>query len=621
MRLRTRFVILAVLAALAPLAMLGLVANHVATTRVVAKVTEVQVRTSEALADHVTGWLRMQQELLSRQARTFDLAALPDAERNAFLRLVYQQNPEVHIVALVDANGADLSPSFFLARPEPAARAGRDAVDDARFQAFRDALERLRPGIAPGGIGIGQPYFPDGRALPVMPLAARSAAGDFVLGVELDLTALGVRFARGEGSAERLALVGTQGQVLVGSPALVDRAAVAALPADVLVEELRYEGRDEDGAAVDVLAASAAVPGTGWRVVVAEPLDTVLSAATDISFRTAYVAAVAMLLSAVLGIIFASQINTPVLALRDGALAVAEGDYGRQVPGPEDGGELSELTRAFNFMSRRLAHDREVIASKNQEIEAFNQELQARVEERTRQLAEAQDRLVQSARLAAVGEMGAGLAHELNNPLAGILGLTQVTRARLQEKDPGLAAMLGEVEAQTVRCSEIVRRLQRFSRADPTRATLDPGEWSVVDLQRLLDEVLDLVGSTFHDRGVTVQRVPGEGLVVRGDRDSLAQALVQLLASLRAAAAPGSTVLLSGSLLPAQRGSGPQAGLSLRIDGPARVGEDDWMAQGMGLWASRQVLAAHGGRLVEPEEGADRLEWRIVLPAFTGGTA
>ncbi|MBK8181013.1 MAG: HAMP domain-containing protein [Planctomycetes bacterium] len=211
------------------------------------------------------------------------------------------------------------------------------------------------------------------------------------------------------------------------------------------------------------------MPSTSWMVVVAEPLAlTTAPAVSEIRRQTAYFAGVASLLALVLGALIARQISRPVLALREGALAVAEGPLGRDIRAPADG-ELLELMQAFNFMSARLERNRQEIDAKNQEIETWNQELQARVDARTRELEEAQERLVRSARLAAAGEMGAGLAHELNNPLAGILGLTQVLLAKAEG---GSRAMLKSMEEQALRCKEIVRTCCASPRR--SRARIDP---------------------------------------------------------------------------------------------------------------------------------------------------
>lgn len=627
MQLRTRFVLFITFSALAPLAVLGLVANQVSTTRLLSKVAEVQARTASSMAAFTESWLEVQLGLLAAQVATYDVSRLDDELRTGLLQAVYLQTPGAQVVALVDEGGVDLSPSVFLTAPGRGALADRDVVDEARFARFRTELDEVRRITPPGRVSYGDPYLPPGREVPVVVLVARLDGGT-ALGVELDLTPLAQRFRTAPDSSERIVLLDAAQRAVLGEADLVDASTMQALPQGALVDELRYPLPD----GIEVLAAVAPVADTPWRVVVAEPTSTTLEPAREISTRTAFVAGWAAVFSVVLGILMSRQITGPVLSLRDAALSVAEGDYGRRVEGAQGPGELTELTHAFNFMSRKLDLDRETIAAKNAEIEAFNRELQDRVEQRTRQLREAQDQLVRSARLAAVGEMGAGLAHELNNPLAGILGLAQVLVAKA---DPAGSqhGMLRSIEEQARRCTQIVAQLQRFSDtgADPASkgggvatatgkgASLDPAEADVVDLGAVVEEVLGLVRGSFQDRGVAISHDLEAALSVHGERGALAQAMVQLLTSVRAAAPPGARVHVHGSIVDKQ----VELALALDAQGGAdspglRIGKDDWMASGMGFWAARRVLADHSGVLLEPElpaEGTARsATWRIRLP-------
>src|SRR6202040_351044 len=97
--------------------------------------------------------------------------------------------------------------------------------------------------------------------------------------------------------------------------------------------------------------------------------------------------------------------------------------------------EFGELAQAFNQMAS--------------EIRRWNAELQARVDERTAELKAAQDQIARTRRLAALGSLGAGVAHELNNPLTAIAGLLAVLRKELG--DSPHAALLAQVQDQARR--------------------------------------------------------------------------------------------------------------------------------------------------------------------------
>lgn len=607
MRLRTRLVLLVAAAALGPLVLLGLGATRVASRQIEDAITEMQGRTADGLALYVDTWMSLQLRLIEQQGRAFRLGGLGDDALFGFLRLVYAQVPEAQIVSLMDRAGVDRVPSV-MRTPEEGGGDGRPAVSREHFVRFRERVAAAVASAETGQARAGTPYLaPDGS--PAVPVVLASPDGaPLVLAAELGLGPLGQELAR-QGDGERdVVLLDRAGNALIsGAAGLVDGRVFRPFGGGVRAVDVRY--RTEAG--VDVLAACAPVPSAGWMVVVAEPLERATAAAvSEITLRTAYIAAVVSVLALALGMLIARQIARPVLALREGARAVGEGRLGHTIDAPADG-ELLELMQAFNEMSGRLERNRQEIGAKNQEIEAWNRELQARVDARTRELEEAQERLVRSARLAAAGEMGAGLAHELNNPLAGILGLTQVLLARAEG---GSRAMLRSIEEQAIRCKEIVAQLLRFTQADASASDLDRGHRAVVDLDEVLVEVLSLVGGAFRERGVAVEHERGGPLPVRGDRAELASALTQLLASLRAASGKGGLLRITGA-----RGA---TELELRFElhpGEVRVGRDEWMASGLGFWAAQQTLAAHGGQLFTPPLDPQKslggsLCWRVRLP-------
>jgi signal transduction histidine kinase len=205
--------------------------------------------------------------------------------------------------------------------------------------------------------------------------------------------------------------------------------------------------------------------------------------------------------------------------------------------------------------------------------------------------------------------MGAGLAHELNNPLAGILGLCQVL---VQRATGGAdAPLLTSLEREARRCTEIVRTLLGFSQELPS--PIEGAEGDVVALDALVAEVLALVGASLRQRGIRVTHEIDSALRVRGNRAELGRALAQLLATVRTASQGDASLALTGVV------EGGHVVLDLLLTGDRlRLGGDDWRASGLALWAARRSLNEQGGHLVEPDLdtsiGAERLAWRVVLP-------
>src|SRR5436853_3855880 len=135
----------------------------------------------------------------------------------------------------------------------------------------------------------------------------------------------------------------------------------------------------------------------------------------------------------------------PIRALHRGAAALAGGELGHRVEGEDRGDELGDLARGFNAMAA--------------EIERWNRELAQRVEEKTREAREAQDLLLRVQKLAAVGQLGAGVAHEVNNPLAGLLGQAQLLLMR-EPADSPRRKKLEAIEAQALTITEVMQRLR-----------------------------------------------------------------------------------------------------------------------------------------------------------------
>ncbi|MFT5680733.1 MAG: two-component system NtrC family sensor kinase [Myxococcota bacterium] len=585
MRLSARLSLLIALAALGPLVLLSLGTSRVGSRQMLIQVSEMQASTADGLALSVDTWLSDRLELIQQELSLFDVENLDDANRAGFLQLVHRSMPAIHIVSLLSADGVERSPSVIGSEDE--------AVSAARFTQFRRAINNLE--VTPGAVVVGAPYVPAGRNGPVLPVAASTSTGT-VLAVELVLDEVAARFANNP--AFSTALLDARGEVVLAADMRLIRPEDLATFTAARWAEIRYTMPD----GTEVIAASSPIPHGSLAAVVAAPASAMSLPGNQIQLQTTYFAAVAGLLSIVLGMGFARQISGPIVRLRDAALEVAAGQLGGQVP--EMGGdELAELGRSFNLMSTSLAQSATEISAKNEEIEAFNRVLQERVEQRTAELKQAQRALVRSEKLAAVGEMGAGLAHELNNPIAGILGMTQLLQAR-QPDDTMLAA----IEREAQRCRDILAHLQRYS--DVGDQPIDRKNWHVVELDAVLQGVLTLVGGPFRQRGIAVHLTPLPTMRTRGDRAALGRAVAQVLTSLRTTGSRGAELHISAMSRPGQ------VGLCFAMSGAVVKKSDDWMASGMGLWSARQVLAAHGGELIEASVVVpDTASWLLWLPA------
>ncbi len=177
----------------------------------------------------------------------------------------------------------------------------------------------------------------------------------------------------------------------------------------------------------------------------------------------------------------------PVAGLTRAAKRISAGDFSERLE-PGHHGEISVLTESWNVMTERLGDAR-------RELEELNATLEKRVEDKTAQLEQAHRRMVLVDKMASLGKLAATVAHELNNPLAGIATYARLLRRRSEEGMPGEAPEGSEVDSRRIlaliedesrRCGNIVRNLLLFSRTPNVR-------FAEQDIRPLLDRCVMLV--------------------------------------------------------------------------------------------------------------------------------
>jgi len=234
-----------------------------------------------------------------------------------------------------------------------------------------------------------------------------------------------------------------------------------------------------------------------------------------------WIAFISMAIGAFLSIWAIRSITRPVKALVADSKRIGGGDLTHRslVQGSD---EIAELAGSFNQMVDQLQ------ISYNQ-LSDLNRTLEERVKERTRQLEEAQAQLLQAEKLASIGQLAAGIAHELNNPLMVIMGNTQLALRMLRgepiPKDliPELKELLQALDQESHRSKTIVGNLLDFSRVKPPMEVAS-------DLHKLLDESLNLVGHQASLQSVEVVKRYAKDLpLLKADPGQLKQVFVNCI--------------------------------------------------------------------------------------------
>jgi two-component system NtrC family sensor kinase len=245
-----------------------------------------------------------------------------------------------------------------------------------------------------------------------------------------------------------------------------------------------------------------------------------------------------------------------------------------------------------------LDHLLDVVADKQRALERWNAELDAKVAERTGELQNAQQQLVRAEKLAAVGQLTASIAHEVNNPIAVIQGNLDLVREMLGEHAAPVRGELALLDAQVERMRLIVTQLLQFAR--PTEFA---GYVAAVDTARLVDDSLVLVGHLLAKTNILLQRDLRATRQPMLNRQELQQVLVNLLVNAIHAMPDGGTLTLASrdvgddAMVLSVTDTGPGLGPELlrELFQPFVTRKKD--GTGLGLWISRSIVERYAGEL------------------------
>jgi len=334
------------------------------------------------------------------------------------------------------------------------------------------------------------------------------------------------------------------------------------------------------------------------------------------SLRMLVYTLVAMALIAVLSGIFVWRVvHIPVKKLTAGTERLAHGQLGYQLD-IVSRDELGELALSFNQMSRQLREARE-------ETDAWAQTLEARVEEKTRELKHAHEQVMQSEKMASIGKLAATVAHEINNPLAGILTYAKLLRKWLdrerwdaQRRDE-VRSSLELIESESRRCGDIVRNLLSFSRSAPMNL-----QWA--DLNQVVDRCLRLVQHQTELSNVQLQRQLAEDLPqVQCDPAQIEQLLLALMINAIEAMPHGGNLWVRSRMVPQigsvqlevqDDGVGIPADILPNLFEPFFTTKERGHGVGLGLAISKGIVERHRGRIDVDSKPGQGTKFIVTLP-------
>jgi two-component system, NtrC family, sensor kinase len=307
------------------------------------------------------------------------------------------------------------------------------------------------------------------------------------------------------------------------------------------------------------------------------------------------------------------MVHRPIRELMKGTQKISQGDLRYRLP-VRSTDELGALAESFNKMTVAVARS--------------DAELEERVRRKTEELERATASLISSEKMASLGKLAATVAHEVNNPLFGILTYARLTlkelgKAALPEKDRNsMMENLVVIENESRRCGDIVRNLLAFARQSaPQRAP--------TEINTLVERALGLVRHQLELQEITLESSLAPELPeVLCDAGQIQQVLVVLLVNAIEAMPKGGvlTVATEGGLDAGLRvrvrdsGPGIQPDILPQIFEPFFTTKDTQQhGAGLGLAIAKGILERHGGAIAVESKPGDGAEFVVTLPATAAG--
>jgi two-component system NtrC family sensor kinase len=519
-------------------------------------------------------------------------------------------------LALSSTQGGDDRPARMLLASDPdllsveiwEPRGGRHAqvlrvVDGERLAALNLSAEELaearRSAPVPFEAVAAEGPLLQNASLPpdvgILSLAAPAPGGGRVVVALFRPDRLLRIFARSP--AWRVYLVDGKGGIVVDpDPSrIVARQNLASIP--VVKEAIRgtvargvHEFVGPDGSTIGAFARV----GIGRLAVVAEvPLGVALEATAQLARRSLLFGLGILFLAVLASVVLGRRLTAPLRQLEEATRAISRGELAIPVE-VADRNEIGSLAEAFNRMGREL-HDREA------------------------RLAEAHTQLAQSERLSVVGEIGASVAHEVKNPLAGIVGFAQVGQqsATLAEAVESFQV----IEANAWRASEILQSLLEFAR-------LDRQDFAPVDATAIAEGAVRLLRHQLISKGIRVELAIGHGLPqVLGNAGQLQQVFVNLVMNAGQAMENRPERILTiaarleGDYLAftvSDTGTGMTPEVLGKIFAPFFSTKPRGQGTGLGLSVSQRIVKQHHGAILTRSEPGRGTTFTVLLPILPG---
>lgn len=343
------------------------------------------------------------------------------------------------------------------------------------------------------------------------------------------------------------------------------------------------------------------------------------------------------------GLLVWMLVHGPVQALMEGTRRFAAGQLAYRIP-VSSTDEIGTLAESFNRMGTELEAAR-------QQLSDFAQTLEQRVQEKTAQVQQAMTRMAEMERLVSLGKLAAAVAHEINNPLAGVLTYAKLLGRHMDRERAGRAAAaqaaagvpgaeggasaaagaapdepaeerewLSIIEGETRRCGTLVKNLLTFARQVPMQV-------AETDINALLERCLRLVQHQLELQKINWQWHPDGPISVYCDPGRIQQVFLAIIVNAIEAMSRGGFLRLASRLEPPGGGIPERVAIEIADNGPGIAPDvlphifepffttkDEARSTGMGLSVAYGIIRQHGGEIRVESKAGEGTTFRIYLP-------
>jgi two-component system, NtrC family, sensor kinase len=324
------------------------------------------------------------------------------------------------------------------------------------------------------------------------------------------------------------------------------------------------------------------------------------------SWRMLACDALAMAAIAFLSWIFIRRVvDRPLKELQAGTQKLSAGGLGYQIE-LHSQDQIGDLAESFNIMSLQLR-------AANEELVSWGRTLEDRVEQKTSELRRAHDEVLHVETMASVGKMAAVVAHEINNPLSGILTYSKLLKKWVDkdqvggEKKQEAQQCLDLISSESRRCGELVRNLLSFSRQSPINV-------QPTDINRVVEQCTMLLRPNLKIAAIDLHCTLADGLPrLHCDPSQIEQVLLAVIVNAADAMPKGGNLWIDSrlcddgshvALIVRDDGSGIPPDVMPKIFEPFVTTKENGHGTGLGLAVSRGIVERHSGKIsVESEVG------------------